>query len=516
MQLNHISAGRADSTVLLRKLLIVFAVITIIVVGLLIQKHVSTRQSISAAVIEQATRMAEREILNFFQPITRSALVIKKWSENGVLDTGNHEALNAKFIPVFDKIPQINSVIIATDNSFLYVLERDGKTWKNPPGGQAAQSHAAADRPIAPGQTAWFKGATAQPDDAIFWTEPYPLFPSSEPGITAAIAWRKNSRTKVVAFSILMRSIAKLISDVKISPASKFFLYDGTDTYIDFQQSNAPTPASARPARSFFEAKNIQDPVISSALKMWADQGRPPAPFRFRFENSPWWGLLINVEESRHEIKVGMLIPEEDLVATQKSEKYIFVVIALAIFWAGILFYYRIHTKHLMELSRKDNPARMSDDEIRTVIEGGENDRLEFKSTLRWNLKADKPGKEVELACLKTIAAFLNSDGGALLVGVDDNGNVLGLEADQFANEDKYLLHFSNIFNQHIGLEFAQYIDFAIRALGDKKIFVVFCRKSPAPVFVRNKKEESFFIRSGASSRQLTPSQVLEYLSKRK
>ena len=43
---------------------------------------------------------------------------------------------------------------------------------------------------------------------------------------------------------------------------------------------------------------------------------------------------------------------------------------------------------------------------------------MEFKSTLRWNLFSDKTDKAIENSCLKTVAGYLNSDGGVLLVGV--------------------------------------------------------------------------------------------------
>ena len=61
------------------------------------------------------------------------------------------------------------------------------------------------------------------------------------------------------------------------------------------------------------------------------------------------------------------------------------------------------------------------------LILKGENERVEFKSTLRWNLRAEKKDKAITHASLKTIAAFLNTDGGILLIGVADEGTLLGL-----------------------------------------------------------------------------------------
>ena len=57
------------------------------------------------------------------------------------------------------------------------------------------------------------------------------------------------------------------------------------------------------------------------------------------------------------------------------------------------------------------------------LIKRGESKTLEFKSTLRWSLKEDRQDdKGVTHAVLKTIAAFLNTEGGDLLIGVADDG----------------------------------------------------------------------------------------------
>src|SRR5262249_5865593 len=75
------------------------------------------------------------------------------------------------------------------------------------------------------------------------------------------------------------------------------------------------------------------------------------------------------------------------------------------------------------------------------VLRGGESATVEFKSSLRVNLHTRNRDAKIEHAVLKTIAAFLNSDGGILVVGVDDKGIPLGLDADGFQSEDKMLQH---------------------------------------------------------------------------
>ena len=145
------------------------------------------------------------------------------------------------------------------------------------------------------------------------------------------------------------------------------------------------------------------------------------------------------------------------------------------------------------------------------LIQQGENKGLEFKSTLRWNIHTGRDDPAIEQAVLKTVAAFLNSEGGALLIGVDDEGKVLGIELDHFANEDKYLLHFANLVNNKFGKQFTDYISWDMREVQGKQVFRIDCRRSPAPVFLKLGDRDELYIRSGPSTVPLSSKEVLEY-----
>ena len=153
--------------------------------------------------------------------------------------------------------------------------------------------------------------------------------------------------------------------------------------------------------------------------------------------------------------------------------------------------------------------------EIVSILQVGESDGTEFKSTLRWNLHIDKADKKIENACLKTVAAFLNSDSGVLLIGVDDAGHVLGLQQDGFSNEDKLLLHWNSLLKAHIGVEFMQLIRSQVNDLGGQRVLLVQCLRSSKPVFFRRDNDEIFYVRTGNGSNQLKPSEVLAYLEQR-
>jgi hypothetical protein len=156
--------------------------------------------------------------------------------------------------------------------------------------------------------------------------------------------------------------------------------------------------------------------------------------------------------------------------------------------------------------------TKLSEEE--KLIQSGENSKLEFKSTMRWNILAGRIDKEIEHGVLKTIVALMNSEGGILLVGVKDDGSICGLDADQFENDDKYLLHFANLINEKIGKQFIDQIDYGLRVVGTEKILHVECKPSSNPVFLKNNGLEEFYVRNGPSSVQLSTSQFHEYSKK--
>src|SRR3546814_18727413 len=89
----------------------------------------------------------------------------------------------------------------------------------------------------------------------------------------------------------------------------------------------------------------------------------------------------------------------------------------------------------------------------------GESEELEFKQTLRWDVKEGRVNKDLEAVVVKTVAAFGNSiDGGTLLIGVADSGDAVGLEQDfdclGDADRDRFELHLRNLFATAFGQKF--------------------------------------------------------------
>jgi type I restriction enzyme R subunit len=155
------------------------------------------------------------------------------------------------------------------------------------------------------------------------------------------------------------------------------------------------------------------------------------------------------------------------------------------------------------------------------LIKRGESKTLEFKATLRWNLRENrKDDKAITHSVLKTIAAFLNTAGGDLLIGVSDNGKVTGIEQDQFENDDEFMRHLAQAVRNGLGDRASTCIDPITQIVEGKTVCLVSCQRSPEPVFLKWKgAEESpdgdFYVRSGPGSVRLSPESAVKYIRTR-
>jgi predicted HTH transcriptional regulator len=152
---------------------------------------------------------------------------------------------------------------------------------------------------------------------------------------------------------------------------------------------------------------------------------------------------------------------------------------------------------------------------IEDLIGEREGKTIEFKSTLRTNLHTGETDGKMELAVLKTIAAFLNMSGGTLVVGVSDDGEPVGLSADKFANEDKMDLHLVNLIRDRIGPMSMLYVSPRFDDYRDARVMVVDCQPSQAPVYVKDGSSEKFYVRTGAATTELSPSQTQQFIKQR-
>ena len=150
-----------------------------------------------------------------------------------------------------------------------------------------------------------------------------------------------------------------------------------------------------------------------------------------------------------------------------------------------------------------------------------ESKTLEFKSSLRWNLQEDrKDDRHVTHAALKTVAAFLNTEGGDLLIGVDDDRKVLGIDHDRLENDDKFLRHLAQAVRNGLGDRAGTCIDPKTQIVEGRTVCLVSCQRSPEPVYLRWKGMEKvdtgdLYVRTGPGSVRLGEEDAAKYVATR-
>lgn len=161
---------------------------------------------------------------------------------------------------------------------------------------------------------------------------------------------------------------------------------------------------------------------------------------------------------------------------------------------------------------------------IEEMIKEGESSELEFKSSLRWNYQAGNIEKKLETVILKSISAFSNGEGGTLIIGVNDEEEVLGLDHDYNSlngNKDEFELHLRNLINDTFGKSFAtSNILIKFHQINDMEICKISIKKGDKPFYIQimdgnGNKTEKFYVRSGNSSQELGLSEISDYVNSR-
>ncbi len=168
----------------------------------------------------------------------------------------------------------------------------------------------------------------------------------------------------------------------------------------------------------------------------------------------------------------------------------------------------------------RDRP-KAPEETARELIISGESQRLEFKATARWNVRESRADKAMEQMIVKTVAAFLNSDGGNLLIGVQDDGTISGIEPDhQVVSTDKQSRDFyerwvNTLLLGQCGKEHTANLRISFVRLEEMDVCRIDVSRASTTVYVKENDQEKFYVRTGNSTNALTTSEVVAYLQQR-
>ena len=163
--------------------------------------------------------------------------------------------------------------------------------------------------------------------------------------------------------------------------------------------------------------------------------------------------------------------------------------------------------------------AELSEIEIDELLKMDEGNQLEFKSTFQWDIRNQCKNEKLKMEVISTISAFNNTDGGYLLIGVDDKGGIFGLEKDydliSKKNKDGFLQLITQEIENKISRDFLTKIEIEFYKK-DKEICRIKVNTGNDAIWVKkNKNDFAFYIRTQNSTRALSPKEAAEYIRKK-
>ncbi|MCK5722169.1 MAG: DUF262 domain-containing protein [Gammaproteobacteria bacterium] len=161
---------------------------------------------------------------------------------------------------------------------------------------------------------------------------------------------------------------------------------------------------------------------------------------------------------------------------------------------------------------------------IEEIVAEGESTGLEFKSSLRWDYAQGIVNTKLEQVIMKSIASFNNAYGGTLLIGVNDDGEIIGLERDHSSlkgGRDEFELHLRNLINRSFGKVFAtNNVEITFLKSDENETCRIEIKKGLNPVYItvtdkNGVKSEKFYVRSGNSSQEIGLREITTYINPR-
>lgn len=496
---------------------IVAALVLAMSVFSLVQINSVKRQTISA-VMESTLEKADIEMTMNLDSINSNLEMAKSWGESGLIKIEDEDALQSQFVQLLRQYKNILALCLVSENGDTAALIKkgssvdmvrvvDGKSeqWEiDPENNRKSVPLTVKIEDLR--NTLWYKNAVSE-GKGVF-TQNHIFSQNSTGSLAMPYTDKAEGKNGVVMFEITMDEITSGDTKNYLHKKNHIFLFSPSGHVVTLL-NNLSMDEKITEQQKQLMGKIFEDSKSLSGNKTFSS---------YLIGDDMWWTGILRSEKNSN-VLIGMITPESELVPEVSSSRYKWYGVLSGVIGIGALFFAALIRTYRRTASQLDalhsSESKTDEERILDLISRGESENLEFKSTVRFNLKSEKNGREIEHAWLKNVAAFLNSNGGCVFLGVADDGEVLGLEPDNFSSQDKCILHVTNLIKQCIGTEFHRYLSISIHNVLGKDVVEIRVEPSKTPAYLTQNKEEEFFIRSGPSCSRLTVSQAVNYILER-
>lgn len=300
-----------------------------------------TVETVSANAIESSTSSIEHELDAFFEPVKNQLRITLDWARLDQINLNDPEALNARFIPILTRHPQMSSMLIASTTGQEYMLLKKGETWVNRLSDPAARGQTrhwreyndsgellrsweeeleydSSTRP-------WFKRAFESSPNSVAWTDPYTFFTTKDPGITASGRIEPpGGDALVVAFDVMLLDISRFTTQLSPSPNGMVIVLDPDDKVLGLPR-----------AAQFDSDEELKRKVFSAIDDLNVEGLTPSIPldseqiFEYIPDSSLWWGRVRPYTLENLSLKIGVFVPEADYIENRDRQRNTIVGISL-------------------------------------------------------------------------------------------------------------------------------------------------------------------------------------------
>lgn len=477
-----------------------------------------TEQLISSSVHE-----IEKELNNYLDPVSKSLMKIREDGTNDRININSEPSLNKYFIPLLKSSKNISSIKYFDNAGHQYLLYKENKTfvstfriektfnnevvwkrWEDVNKQISEWKQNIEKDPIRQNWVNYFHSQTKS--DSIYWLKRRSLGDVASEEITA-ISFGKIKQTDTIfgcGIGIIIKDMVSSLPELKLYSNPKIFLLNSRNHIIpilmDYNVKNEEHEVE-------FTIDKLSDSLVISFLSTWKNLGSDSTSLTLDYDGDIWWGEVIPFEISKSNLKLAVAVSESQLIFAYLFNTYVVAVILIIILIIITIFFFRRRAK-------KIKPGeRLTEKELNQLLEEGESKFFELKSSLRWDYREEKVNKKLEEVIIKSISAFNNSEGGYLVIGIDDDKNILGLDNDYASlkknDADYFELHLRNLIGSAFTVRYsARKININFITIDNKEICAIKIAKGEYPLFLKTtdkngKPIEKFYVRSGNSSQEI-------------
>ncbi|MEJ2594132.1 MAG: ATP-binding protein [bacterium] len=197
---------------------------------------------------------------------------------------------------------------------------------------------------------------------------------------------------------------------------------------------------------------------VESVIEEWGKKGdENPVTASFIVSGNEYWTSIDTLSPSLGVKGFAITLSQDDLQQSKKNkeEAYLYATLLFLIFALALAL--PAFRKQVRPNDADTDGALepLTPEEVGKLIRQGESEKLEFKSSVRWDYRQEIVNRDLEAVILKSIAAFANAKGGILIIGIRDDLTVLGLEPDfkslKKQDVDYFELHLRTLVNNQFG-----------------------------------------------------------------